>query len=172
MKMKPVKLNLGGGNQKLDGYDNVDLFAENPEHRVDLTAFPWPFADKSVDAVAMLHFLEHVEDLERTILEVHRILKLGGEFWVLVPHQKHPAAYDISHRNHFTCSTFHTIAGQAYYRFGGRRLFRTTFFKMPLVSWRWLKWTPLDVISSRFPVFYEKFIPFAPANIEWKGIAV
>ncbi len=170
--MKPIKLNLGGGNSKLDGYASVDLFAEGAEYRVDLTTFPWPFADKSVDAVAMLHFLEHVQDVERTVQEVHRILKTGGEFWVIVPHQKNPAAYDISHRSYFTCSTFHSIAGEIYYRFGGKRLFRTICFKMPLVNSRWIKWTPLDAISSRFPVFYEKFIPFAPAHIEWKGLAV
>jgi SAM-dependent methyltransferase len=167
-----MKLNLGGGNKKLEGYVNVDLFAENPEYRVDLMKLPWPFADKSVDAVAMFHFLEHVEDLEQTILEVHRILKTGGEFWVVVPHARHPAAYDISHRHRLNCSTFQTMSGKSYYRFGGKQIFQTTFFKMPMVNFHWIQWTPLDLISTNFPVFFEKFIPIAPAHIEWKGVAV
>jgi len=163
---------MGGGGLRLAGYATVDLFSNDADYRVDLLQFPWPFADKSVDAVAMFHFLEHVEELEKTILEVHRILKKGGEFWVIVPHARNPAAYDISHRYYFTCISFHTIAAQTWYRFGGKKLFQTTFFKMPVVNYRWLKWTPLDIISSRYPVFYEKFIPIAPAHIEWKGVAV
>lgn len=167
-----MKLNLGGGDQVLEGYTNVDFYAENPECRADLFRFPWPFPDKSVDAVCMFHFLEHVEELERTVMEVHRILKTGGEFWVIVPHAKNPAAFDISHRYFFTSVTFKTIAAQCFYRFGGKKLFRATYFKMPVINYRRLKWTPLDLLSSNFPVFFEKFMPFAPAHIEWKGIAV
>ncbi len=167
-----IKLNLGGGNQSMAGWETVDLFAANPNYRVDLLSLPWPFADKSVDAVAMFHFLEHVDDVEKTVQEVHRILKTGGEFWVIVPHVKNPAAWDISHRHFFSCVTFSTIAEKSYYRFGGKQLFQTSFFQMPVIQHRWIKWTPLDLISSRFPFFFEKFIPFAPAHIEWKGIAL
>jgi len=169
--MKPVKLNWVAATRNSMGTTTLICSRKNPEHRVDLTAFPWPFADKSVDAVAMLHFLEHVEDLERTILEVHRILKLGGEFWCLF------RTRSIRRRMIFLTETI-SLLHFPYDRRASllpvwrEKVIPTTFFKMPLVSWRWLKWTPLDVISSRFPVFYEKFIPFAPANIEWKGIAV
>ena len=167
-----VKLNLGGGEQDMVGWETVDLFSSNPKYRIDLTKFPWPFADKSVDATAMFHVLEHVEDTEKTVMEVHRILKTGGEFWVVVPHAKNPAACDLSHRHFFTCVTFRNHTEQTWYRFGGKRLFQTVFFRMPLVNHRLLKWTPLDPIANNFPYFFEKFVPFAPAYIEWKGIAV
>jgi SAM-dependent methyltransferase len=167
-----VKLDFGGGEKAMPGWETVDLYSKNPKYRIDLTKFPWPFEDQSVDAVAMFHFLEHVDDVERTVMEVHRILKQGGEFWVIVPHARNPAACDISHRHFFTCVTFMTISATCYYRFGGKQLFRTSFFKMPLVNCGWLKWTPLDPIARRFPVFFEKFVPIAPAHIEWKGIAV
>jgi len=167
-----MKLNLGGGHQSIAGYTNVDLYAAKPEDRVDLTKFPWPFPDHSVEAVAMFHFLEHVEELEKTVMEVHRILQQGGEFWVVVPHAKNPAAHDISHRYLFSSVTFETIAAECCYRFGGKRIFKTTYFKMPVVNFHWLQWTPLDLISTNYPQFFEKFFPFAPAHIEWKGIAV
>ncbi|HEY4953191.1 MAG TPA: methyltransferase domain-containing protein [Verrucomicrobiae bacterium] len=167
-----LKLNLGGGEKAMPGWETVDLYSTNPRYKVDLSVFPWPFADKSVDAVAMFHFLEHLENVERTVQEVHRILKPGGEFWVIVPHAKNPTAWDISHRHCFSCVTFATIAGKSYYRFGGKQLFKTIFFRMPLIQHRWIKWTPLDLIAARFPVFFEKFIPFAPAHIEWKGMAL
>jgi SAM-dependent methyltransferase len=167
-----LKLDLGGGNKRMPGWETVDLYAADPQFRVDLTKFPWPFKDQSVDAAAMFHFLEHVDDVEKTVAEVHRILKTGGEFWVIVPHARNPAAFDISHRHFFTCVSFMTIAQKSYYRFGGKQLFQTSFFRMPLINSRWVKWTPLDPIASRFPVFFEKFVPVAPAHIEWKGIAL
>ena len=150
----------------------MDYFDEAADYKIDLFKFPWAFDDHSVDAMAMFHFLEHVEELEKTVQEVHRILKKGGEFWVVVPHARNSAAYDISHRWMFTSTTFATIAERKCYRFGGKQIFQTTSFKMPIINSKWVKWTPLDWISAKFPVFYEKFIPIAPAHIEWKGIAL
>jgi predicted SAM-dependent methyltransferase len=73
-----VKLDFGGGEKAMPGWETVDLYSKNPKYRIDLTKFPWPFEDQSVDAVAMFHFLEHVDDVERTVMEAHRILKKGG----------------------------------------------------------------------------------------------
>jgi SAM-dependent methyltransferase len=162
-------LNMGGGDEQLPGWSNVDLHSRQPDLRIDLFKLPWPLEPGSVDGIAMFHFLEHVPDLEATVIEVNRVLKPGGLFWVRVPHARHPAAYDISHRQFFTCSTFHTIAANAYYRFGGRQLFRTESFRMRVLNAPWLKWSPLDWFASRFPVAYEKFCWIAPAEIEWRG---
>jgi SAM-dependent methyltransferase len=162
-------LNMGGGGARMPGWKNVDLHSDQPDLRIDLFKLPWPVASASVDGIAMFHFLEHVPDLEATLLEVHRILKSDGLFWVRVPHARHPAAYDISHRHFFTCSTIHTIATKCYYRFGGRQLFRTESFRMRVINIPSLRWSPLDWFASRFPVAYEKFCWIAPAEIEWKG---
>jgi SAM-dependent methyltransferase len=167
-----MKLNLGGGNQNMPGWTSVDLFAEGAAIKADLFKFPWPWEDNSIEAVAMFHFLEHVEELERTIMEVHRILKPGGRFWVIVPHARNPAAHDIGHRFFFTCCTFQAIANdgtERYYQWGGKQIFATESFKMPVLQWKFIRWTPLDFISARWPVAYEKFIPIAPAWIEWVG---
>ncbi|MCI0351086.1 MAG: class I SAM-dependent methyltransferase, partial [Acidobacteriales bacterium] len=67
-----VWLNMGGGSERLPGWKSVDLHSEHPDLRIDLFKLPWPFASESVDGIAMFHFLEHVPDLEATILEVHR----------------------------------------------------------------------------------------------------
>src|SRR5262245_47026296 len=103
-------LNMGGGEERLAGWQNVDLHSENPDLRMDLFQLPWRLEPGSVDGIAMFHFLEHVPDLEATILEVYRVLKPSGLFWVRVPHARHPAAYDISHKQYFTCTTIHTIS--------------------------------------------------------------
>lgn len=166
-----MKLNLAGGEKPLPGYLNIDLYAPNPDHRVDLFKFPWPWEDSSIDAIAMFHFLEHVPDLHATLKEVNRVLCKGGEFWVIVPHQANPCAYDIDHKSYFTSVSFTVGLGNGtYYHFGGKRLFQTTHFKMP-----WLQdcWTPLDKLLSWKPLFCEKILPFiVPAHIEWKGVAI
>jgi SAM-dependent methyltransferase len=167
-----LRLNMGGGEQKMDGWQNVDLMAPNPDLRANLFEFPWPWKDSTVDAVAMIHFLEHVNDVERTVLEVHRILKPGGTFWVIVPHVKNPAAFAIDHRHFFSSTTIKNISTQSYYQWGGKHLFRTQSFKMPVIHWKWIKWTPLDWFSSRYPVVFEKFVPIAPAWIDWVGVKI
>lgn len=55
-----VRLDLGGGQKPREGFDCVDLNAENAKHRVDLFKFPWPFADNSVDELNCSHFIEHI----------------------------------------------------------------------------------------------------------------
>ena len=44
-----IKLNLGSGNKRIDGYVNLDKFDTfNPEYVHDLETFPYPFKDKEV----------------------------------------------------------------------------------------------------------------------------
>ena len=81
------RLNLGCGDKKREGYTNVDLCGD-PDLTCDLNVFPWPFADNSVDEVFSEHFLEHVMDYEKTVWEMHRILKPGGLLHFKVPHFK------------------------------------------------------------------------------------
>ncbi|MGH7999079.1 MAG: hypothetical protein ACREPR_06535 [Brasilonema sp.] len=45
--MKDLRLNLGCGAKRLDGYINVDKFG-TPDLRFDLETFPYPWANDSV----------------------------------------------------------------------------------------------------------------------------
>ena len=52
---RELKLNLGCGNQRPDGFVNVDASARcKPDILHNLETFPWPFDDNSV-AEARLH---------------------------------------------------------------------------------------------------------------------
>jgi len=56
-----VKLNLGCGPTKLEGWINADkapLF--KPDQLVDLERFPWPWPDSSAEEVLLNHVLEHL----------------------------------------------------------------------------------------------------------------
>jgi SAM-dependent methyltransferase len=48
------------------------------------------FADDTFDVVTTIEVLEHVNDLDRAIAEIHRVLKPGGRFLVTTPNRLFP----------------------------------------------------------------------------------
>lgn len=79
---------------------NVDLI-------FDLDYYPWPIKSESVDEVIMYHCLEHLIDHNRTMKEIHRILKYGGVAKIKVPHFMWQFAFqDPTHRHFFGFNTF------------------------------------------------------------------
>lgn len=81
-----MNLNLGGGNQHIAGYQNVDL-TPSADCIHDLSCMPWPFEDASADALIASHILEHFEkaDGQLFLRECYRILKPGGILAIAVP---------------------------------------------------------------------------------------
>lgn len=72
-------INLGCGENRLDGWENHDS-------DVDITKpLPWP--ENSVDFILAEHVFEHVSgpDALRFLYECHRILKPGGVLRLCVP---------------------------------------------------------------------------------------
>jgi hypothetical protein len=89
-----VRLNLGCGSKKLDGWVNVDkIAAAAPDQVVDLEALPWPWPDDSVDEVLLSHVLEHLgaeTDVYLGIIkELYRICRDGARITIVVPHPRH-----------------------------------------------------------------------------------
>ncbi len=88
-----MKLNLGCGNNKKEGYVNID-FAEacNPDLVWDLEKTPWPFEDNSVDEILAYHVLEHIGQDTKVYLaiikELYRICKNGAIIKIQVPHPR------------------------------------------------------------------------------------
>jgi len=52
---------------------------------VDIERSRWPFQDASLDLVTALETVEHLNNIEYTISEVHRVLKQGGYFYITTP---------------------------------------------------------------------------------------
>ena len=106
-----MKLNLGCGNKKFDGYINVDIQAQcQPDRVVDLEKIPWPFEDNSVDEVVIEHVLEHIgasPDLHRQIIqELYRICRNGALLRITFPHPRSDAyLIDPTHVRPLTAST-------------------------------------------------------------------
>lgn len=101
---KPLRIDLACGQVPKEGFEGVDLLATGPGIRkVDLTKFPWPFEDNSVDALYCSHFIEHIpsreieeRDLVRGTLEcgtggLGNILPKGEKGVYLLQNAVHPA---------------------------------------------------------------------------------
>jgi hypothetical protein len=89
-----MKLNLGCGQNALEGYVNVDREARAAaDVRHDLEKFPWPWADSSVDEVVLNHVLEHLgRDPEVFIgifRELYRVCRGGALVRIVVPDPRH-----------------------------------------------------------------------------------
>jgi len=90
----PLKLNLGSGYRKMDGYLNADKYADaQPDLVLDLEVLPWPFPDNCATHVNLSHVLEHVGRDSATFLamvqELWRVCAPGAQILIRVPHPRH-----------------------------------------------------------------------------------
>ncbi|MCW5592237.1 MAG: hypothetical protein KIS74_09100 [Burkholderiales bacterium] len=87
-----IRLNLGCGSRKVAGYVNVDREGE-PDLRVDLESFPWPWGDSVAEHVLLVHVLEHLgadpDTFRRVVQELYRVCAPGARVEVVVPHPRH-----------------------------------------------------------------------------------
>jgi hypothetical protein len=90
--MAGLRLNLGCGLNRRDGYVNVDREGE-PDFKHDLEVVPWPWADDSVGEVIFFHVLEHIGRDPVVYLaimkELYRVCHDGATVWIVVPHHRH-----------------------------------------------------------------------------------
>jgi len=86
-----LKLDLGCGENKREGFTGVDLYAE-ADMKVDLMKFPWPWDSESVEEIHCSHFFEHIPGPTRIPFmdECHRILAPGGKITIIVPYWSSP----------------------------------------------------------------------------------
>src|SRR3990167_6388457 len=111
-----MKLNLGCGGERPEGYTNVDGWPGcKPDILLDLFRFPWPWEDSSVEEIICSHILEHVphqvegfpgDGLVGWMNECWRILKPGGLLHVAWPHHQSDCAFvDPTHTRFITQDT-------------------------------------------------------------------
>ena len=88
-----MRLDLASGPCPAEGYQGVDVRSFPGSQQVDLSVYPWPWPDNSVDALRSSHYVEHVSDLVAFMNECCRILKPGGELRILCPYQHSDRAW-------------------------------------------------------------------------------
>lgn len=89
-----MKLNMGCGFNKKEGYVNVDMFPEcSPDVLCDLEATPWPWETDSVSEAFFNHSLEHIGGDPRVFMammkELYRVCRNGAIVNIHVPHPRH-----------------------------------------------------------------------------------
>lgn len=100
-----IKINLGSGLKRFDGFINVDHDARvKPDFVVDLEREPLPFLNDSVVEVKAHHILEHMgEGYFHLIKEIYRVCQDGALIDVVVPHHFHEVFLsDPTHRRPIT----------------------------------------------------------------------
>ncbi len=107
--LERIELELGCGNRKrhrqaigIDMLDYPDVGIVGDIYEA-LALFP----DQSVDAVYSYHFVEHIPDVPKLLLELARIVKSRGLVEFVAPHFSNPYFYsDPTHRSFFGLYTF------------------------------------------------------------------
>lgn len=111
-----MKLNLGCGYDRRDGWLNVDAFAGcEPDKVMDLEEIPWDLPSDAFEHVLLKHVLEHVgRDFQlfaAIVRELYRVAAPGGLVEIHVPHLRHDNFWsDPTHVRAFTPVTFQMLS--------------------------------------------------------------
>ncbi|MBN2483563.1 MAG: glycosyltransferase [Candidatus Omnitrophica bacterium] len=110
-------LDVGCGGAKLPGALGIDMQAQPGVDIVcDLNSYPWPLNDNSFDILNCNNVMEHVDNVLKTMEELHRIGKNGAVILIDTCHFSHPNSYrDPTHKWHFTSGTFDYFTGDIEY---------------------------------------------------------
>ena len=95
-----MKINLGSGIKRFDGFLNLDIDpSSNPDYVCDLNKDNLPFSDSTVEYVLAHHVFEHIGDGFFNLLkEIYRVCENDAIIDVVVPHPRHDCFIgDLSH---------------------------------------------------------------------------
>ena len=81
-----VRVDLGCGNRKPEGFIGVDRYALTGVDIVADLNQSLPFYDNSVDLVLSSHGLEHLSSLQETMKEIYRICRHGAQVCIIAPY--------------------------------------------------------------------------------------
>lgn len=124
-----LRINLGCGEFKLDGFINVDMEPKvQPDMILDFRKESLPWDDGSVEEVFICHCLEHVEFhyWEDLFKEVRRVLKPNGNFLLSYPEFSECATRFLQNdpiKRHFWRATLY-----------GRQLYPSDYHVTPMHS--------------------------------------
>lgn len=104
---KNLCINLGGGEETIDGFLNIDI-VDLPS--VDIVADiskGIPLPDNCVKKVRAFYILEHIPNTAAIMEELYRVCQPGARLKIKIPYFKSTAAFkDPTHTSFFTEKTF------------------------------------------------------------------
>lgn len=101
MSSENLRLDLGCGKNKKEGFTGVDSRKfDGVDIVADLTK-PWQWYDAIIEEVHCSHFVEHLTAPERIhfVNELHRVMRPGAKATIVTPHWCSTRAYgDLTHQ--------------------------------------------------------------------------
>jgi len=101
-----MKIDLGCGNNKKEGYYGIDVVKTKDSDMVCDLNKGINLDDNSVDEVYSRHFLEHIEDPLLLFKEIYRVLKPNCKAYIIVPHWSWWGSYTFMHKRFFHSRDF------------------------------------------------------------------
>jgi hypothetical protein len=93
--MNELKIDLGCGSNKREGFIGVDIIQMKGVDIVYDLKQRWPWQDNSVDEAHCSHYVEHLTGFERVHFanELYRVMKKGAKCTIITPHWASCRAY-------------------------------------------------------------------------------
>lgn len=165
-KKEMNKLNLGCGTDYKEGWTNIDII-EPADIILDLNIIPYPLQSNQFDLVLISHVLEHLNNVDNVLKEVHRITKRFGKIIIHAPHWSHPMSFaDYSHKRYFSSyseihfNSEYFIVKKKYYTFVRTKYHRFSNIISPI----------LNLSHNITELFLSKFIPISQITFELEVI--
>lgn len=94
-----MKLNLGCGSDRREGYVNIDYMEQcAPDLVMDLERESLPIEDSAVTEIVARHVLEHLHNIRLFFREAYRVMAPGALMHIAVPHHRSEGfAGDFTH---------------------------------------------------------------------------
>jgi len=166
-----MKLNLGCGKNKKEGYLNCDISSEiNPDKVVNITE-KLPFDNNSVSEIFISHTLEHTHEPLEVLREFYRICKHEATIKILVPYFSSESAFSqIDHYSFFSYTTFDFLDSRNKLHYQGVGNFQIIYKRL-----HWRKYLFFfEKLFNLFPRVYQEFFcwwfPARELEIELKVI--
>ena len=156
-------LDVGCGLNKRSGAIGVD---RNPRTAADVLADidrgGLPFRDSSVAAVFLVHVIEHLGDVIRTVEEAHRVLRPGGRLVIETPHCSDASSFaDPTHRWHLNSLSFRYFTEPGGFDYYSACRFRQVRLQVKLLRlWKLLGFEFAVNRSRAFRRFWEFYLCF------------
>ena len=146
--MKKLKLNLGCGRDKKEGFINIDRDANvKPDIVCNLGHERIPLPDNSVNYVLAHNFFEHLDSDETAFLieELYRVCENGAIIDITCPHYLSPTSSSVFHKQWISEAFFNiydvegkhdTISADS------KRYFKISY---KISYQRYRKWLPIPI---------------------------
>ena len=149
---------LGSGRKNSPTPVNVDIEVfHGPRHRARLESTSWPLPDNWFDECHAYDVIEHLDNIVKTMEEIHRVSRNGAIVRITVPHFSCANAFtDPTHRHYFSVFSLNYFTGRArvFFLFYSDRHFKRRanqiLFAHTLLN------KIVHRVANRFPMEYER----------------